>query len=107
MGIKLLKIANISELLLSKQLLYNSHSKRIVSVGRIDVQKRYEYTVEVAKRVFAKNPDWSWDIWGPCDSPYTQKTQSMIEDAGLSNHLHLYGIASNIYKKYKTHPFTA
>ncbi|WP_273420200.1 glycosyltransferase [Veillonella caviae] len=98
---KLSKIANISEVVLDKDILYNSHSKRIVSVGRINVQKGYEYTVEVAKRVFAKHPDWSWDIWGPCDSPYTQKIQSMIEDAGLSNHLHLCGTDPDIYKRYK------
>lgn len=50
-----------------------------MSVGRIDVQKGYEYTVEVAKSVFAKHPDWSWDIWGLCDSLYTQKIQRIIE----------------------------
>ncbi len=79
---------------------YDDAAKRIITVGRIDYQKGYEYLVEIAKWVLSNNPDWAWDIYGGGDAAYTAEISSLIEKSGLSGRLVLRGNSDRIYDLY-------
>ena len=84
---------------------YNQNSKKIITVGRIDYQKGYEYLVQVAKIVFAKHPDWQWHIYGDGEQNYKNKIIDLIKQNNLENHLILQGNHSNIYDLYQNYSF--
>lgn len=77
---------------------YDQSSRRIITVGRFETQKGYDLLVPAARLVFAKHPDWHWDIYG--DGALLQETQAAIEEAGLEDNLHLMGATSSVYDKY-------
>lgn len=99
-------IHNFSGCKVLKNIDYDVDSKKIVSVGRIDYSKGYEYLIDVAKKVFVKHPDWKWDIYGGYeDIEYYKKIKQLIETNGLSKNLHLKGNNSNIYNVYNKYAF--
>lgn len=73
--------------------------KKIISVGRISVEKGFDMAVEVAKIVFAKHSDWKWDIYG--DGPEFSKIESKIRESGLENNLILKGADADVRDKYR------
>lgn len=84
---------------------YNIDSKKIITVGRLDYQKGYEYLVQVAKMVFAKHPGWQWHIYGDGDIRYKNKIVDLIKDNDLQDHIILQGNYSNIYDLYQDYSF--
>ncbi len=92
---------HISEKLISSVSSYDADSRKIITVGRIDYQKGYEYLVAVAKRVLEKHPDWHWDIYGGGDANYTAEIVGRIQAAGLEDKLVLKGNRHDIYDRYK------
>lgn len=84
---------------------YNINSKKIITVGRIDYAKGYEYLVKVAKLVFNKHPDWQWHIYGDGKAFYKNKIIDLIKENGIEKHVILQGDSSNIYALYSDYSF--
>ena len=82
---------------------YDDSSKRLITVGRIVWQKGYEYMVDVAKKVFAKHPDWHWDIYGEGEAKYTEKVAALLKKNGLEKWVSLKGVSDQIYDLYKNY----
>ena len=103
---KTLKIVNyINDELFNGNTIYNINSKKIITVGRIDYAKGYEYLIEVAKLVFAKYPDWQWHIYGDGETEYKNKIIDLIKQNDLQNHIILQGNHSDIYDLYSKYSF--
>lgn len=84
---------------------YSLNSKKIISVGRIDYQKGYEYLIEVAKFVFSKYPDWQWHIYGDGEAEYKNQIIDLIQQNNLQKHIILQGNRSDIYDLYQNYSF--
>ena len=82
---------------------YNNNN--IITVGRIDYQKGYEYLIEVAKLVFVKHPDCQWHIYGDGEAEYKNKIIDLIVQNNLQNHIILMGNRSDIYDLYQEYSF--
>lgn len=95
----------IDDMLLLKVNQYKIKSKKIITVGRINFAKGYEYLIKVAKLVFAKYPDWTWYIYGDGDVKYKNKIISLIKENNLQNNIILQGNHSNIYDLYQEYSF--
>lgn len=103
---KTLKIANyINDELFNGNTIYNINSKKIITVGRIDYAKGYEYLIEVAKLVFAKYPNWQWHIYGNGEIEYKNKIIDLIKQNDLQNHIILQGNHYDIYDLYSKYSF--
>lgn len=101
---KILIIPNyLDDTILEKNIVYNVTSKKIITVGRIDYQKGYEYLIEVARLVFEKHPDWQWDIYGDGEAEYKNKIINLINKHNLQNYIILQGNRSDIYDLYKNY----
>jgi len=80
---------------------YNCDSKKIISVGYLDLIKGFDMLIDVGAKVFHKHPEWTWDIYGK-GSLY-EKLQKKINDLHMEKYIHLMGYCHNlndIYKKY-------
>lgn len=95
----------IDDKLLDDIIEYNVDSKKIITVGRIDYQKGYEYLIEVAKRVLEKYPDWTWDVYGDGIASYKSKMLSMVKKYGLEGKLNFKGNTDKIYSLYNNYSF--
>ena len=80
---------------------YDDSAKQIITVGRMDFAKGYEYLIEVAQKVLTKHPDWEWHIFGDGDASYTAEIARKIHVAGLENRLILKGADHEVYKRYR------
>ena len=103
---KILVIPNyVDKQIIDKNLIYNIESRKIMTVGRIDYQKGYEYLVEVAKKIFEKHPDWQWDIYGDGDKNYKNQIIDLIKQNNLEKNVILQGNHSDIYDLYQNYSF--
>lgn len=78
---------------------YDSSSKKLITCGRLVNVKGYDYLIEVAKKVFAKYPDWEWHIYG--EGPERKYIEDRIQELNLQANVKLIGEVKNIYEKYK------
>ncbi len=81
---------------------YNRQSKKIISVGRLETVKGYDYIIDCAKAVLNNHPDWSWDIYG--DGSLKNELQQKIDTDHLDG-LHLMGNVSDLEEKYSEYAF--
>lgn len=95
----------LDEKLLDKLKVYDIFSNKIITVGRIDYAKGYEYLIQVAKLVFAKHQDWEWHIYGDSQTEYKDKIIDLIKQNNLQNHIILMGNHSDIYDLYQDYSF--
>ena len=82
---------------------YDVKACKLMTVGRIAFQKGYEYLVDVAQKVFARHPDWRWDIYGDGEAEYKEKIAALIRERGLEGRLTLCGNRSDIYDLYQNY----
>lgn len=75
--------------------------KRVISVGRLDFQKGYDFLIDAWKMVVLKHPDWRLDIFG--EGPLRQQLQEQIERQGLSDVVYLKGRSGDISREYVSH----
>lgn len=84
---------------------YIGKNKKIITVGRIDFQKGYEYLVEVAKVILNKYKDLEWHIYGDLprngDYEYKELIINKIKEYGLNGRLILKGNRKDIINLYK------
>lgn len=90
----------VDECLLSDESEYNPKAQKILSVVRIIPIKGVENSIDVAKRIYNKYPDWQWHIYGAGEEEYVKKLQGMINEYGLADFLVLKGKVSNMYERY-------
>lgn len=93
----------IDPTLLDKNSIYNSNSKKIVSVGRLGYQKNFERLIEIASCIFKDNTEWSWDIYG--EGPDREKLETLIKNKNLSGKVKLCGQVNNLYSLYENYAF--
>ncbi|HEW3403390.1 TPA: glycosyltransferase family 4 protein [Streptococcus pneumoniae] len=74
---------------------YNDESTKIVTVGRFDYQKGYDYFIQVAKKVLAKMPDWTWEIYGSGKQDEVDKIRDLITENDLQDKLVIKGLEKN------------
>lgn len=87
---------------------YSSVSKKIISCGRLNRIKGFDYLIEAAKIVLKKHPDWTWDIYG--EGPEFNNLNMKIKEYKLENNLFLKGYSKDIlslYKEYSMYVFTS
>lgn len=74
---------------------YNDESTKIVTIGRFDYQKGYDYLIQVAKKVLAKMPDWTWEIYGSGKQDEVDKIRDLITENDLQDKLVIKGLEKN------------
>ena len=94
---------SINDALFQRACSYDVNACKIMTVGRIDYQKGYEYLVDVAQKVLARHPDWRWDIYGDGEAEYKEKIAALIRERGLAGRLTLCGNRSDIYDLYQNY----
>lgn len=77
----------------------NLKSKSVISVGRLDFQKGFDYLINAWNYVNIKHPDWSLYIYG--EGPLRDALQKQIDELYLTNSILLCGRVTNIVEKYK------
>ena len=91
---KIAYIYNWKENLLSN-VTYNNESTKLVTVGRFDNQKGYDYLVQVAKKVLSKKSDWTWEIYGSGNQDEVDKIRELIKENDLQDKLFIKGLEKN------------
>ena len=74
---------------------YNNKSTKIVTVGRFDSQKGYDYLVQVAKKVLSEKSDWTWEIYGSGNQDDVDKIKELIKENNLQDKLLIKGLEKN------------
>lgn len=80
---------------------FDRSTKCVISVGRLDFQKGYDYLIPAWNIVVQKHPDWHLNIYG--EGPLRYSIQKQIDELKLSNAITLCGRTSNIGGKYASH----
>lgn len=79
----------------------DNNAKAIISIGRLDYQKRYDNLINAWKIVYKKHPDWNLDIYG--EGQLRNQLQKQIDKLRLSSSITLCGRTPNITEKYAQH----
>lgn len=82
---------------------YNLNSKKLVTVGRFDKQKGYDYLSKVAVNVLSKFPNWQWDIYGSGDDQIKEKLISELKEGGVVAQVNFMGNVKGIENIYPNH----
>lgn len=82
---------------------YDGSSKKIISVGRLCEQKRFDRLIRIAAQVLERHADWTWDIYG--EGPLKADLQALISEHHLEDRLFLRGQASDLYHRYRQYAF--
>lgn len=75
--------------------------KSVISVGRLDFQKGYDYLIPVWKLVSQKHSGWHLNIYG--EGPLRDSIQARIDELKLTNAVTLCGRTPNIGDQYASH----
>lgn len=75
--------------------------KSVISVGRLDFQKGYDYLINAWQLVASKHSEWHLNIFG--EGNLRGELQSQIDRLGLSNSITLCGRTSRIEEEYVKH----
>lgn len=70
-------------------------NKKLVTVGRFDYQKGYDYLVQVASKVLNKKSDWTWEIYGSGSQDEVDKIKNLIKENDLQDKLFIKGLEKN------------
>lgn len=75
----------------------NLDSKRIIAIGKLDVQKGYDMLLDAWYLIANKFPEWRLDIYG--QGGLQKKLQEQIENLNLAPSTSLCGITKNVEKE--------
>ena len=78
-------------------------SKKLITVGRFDIQKGYDYLSKVAINVLSKYPDWQWDIYGSGDEQIKQDLVTELDKGGVLSQVHFKGNVNDTDNIYPGH----
>lgn len=76
---------------------------RIIAVGRLASQKRFDRLVEAFSRISDKYPEWYIDIYGEGELLCT--LEDLINSKGLSGRVNIMNFVQDIYSEYKRSQF--
>lgn len=76
-------------------------SKAVISVGRLDYQKGYDYLIDAWKVVAEKHSDWHLNIYG--EGLLREKLQKQIGQLQLTSFITICGRVTNIEDEYTRH----
>lgn len=82
---------------------YDADCRCILSVGRLESVKGYDRMIEAAKTVFARHPDWRWDVFG--EGSCRKQLEQLIAENHLENHVFLRGNDPQVARQYPLHSF--
>ncbi len=77
---------------------YDAESKKIITAGYLSEIKGFDMLVEVAAKVLAKHPDWTWDLYG--EGNYRPTLEKLIQDFRVEGRLTLKGYCADMPKAY-------
>lgn len=78
-------------------------SKKIISVGRLNVQKGFDMLIDAWKMIVGKHTDWSLHIYG--DGELRGELNQQIAQCGLNDTVFIHPPTSDIFSKYQEHEF--
>ncbi len=78
---------------------YNIESKIILTAGHFFYTKGYDLAVEIAKKVFQKHPEWSWEFYG--DGQELDEVRNKVWECGLEKNIIFCGRTNDITSVYK------
>jgi glycosyltransferase involved in cell wall biosynthesis len=81
----------------------SKESGRIIAVGRLEPQKRFDRLIEAFSLIAHKYPSWYIDIYGEGND--REALQRLIEEKGLTKQIYLKGVTSNVYSEYERSQF--
>lgn len=77
--------------------LMGADGKRIVSLANLREQKNHFLLLEVAQRLKATNPDWTFHLVGKdFEDEYSSQIKKLIRDYGLETNVFLYGSKQDV-----------
>ncbi len=92
-------IPNFSNLAIDKNHTADYSLKKVISVGRLESQKGYDYLIDAWAIVAKIHPNWQLSIVG--DGPLRQQLQEQINRLGLEKNITLEGAVKNIKSVYE------
>ena len=81
----------------------SKESGRIISVGRLEPQKRFDRLIKAFSLIAQKYPLWHIDIYGEGGDEVA--LQRLIEENGIAKQIHLKGVTSDVYSEYERSQF--
>jgi glycosyltransferase involved in cell wall biosynthesis len=81
----------------------SKESGRIIAVGRLEPQKRFDRLINAFSLIAHKYPLWYIDIYGEGND--REALQRLIEEKGLTKQIYLKGVTSNVYSEYERSQF--
>lgn len=82
-------------------ILSDNNTKKVLSVGRLDYEKGFDYLIDAWEIVNKKHPDWFLDIYG--EGPLRKQLQDHIDSLDLSDSIKLCGRTKDIIDVYVCH----
>lgn len=76
---------------------------RIICVGRLSAQKRFDRMIDAFSLIADKYPEWHVDVFG--SGELQENIQQMIAENGLSHRIHLMPPTHDIYSEYQRSQF--
>lgn len=89
---------------------FSIDDKKLLTAGRFDNQKGYDYLSEVAINVLSKCPDWKWDIYGTGDEGIKQELIKKLELGNVLSQVNFMGNVKgtdNIYPNHAIYVMTS
>jgi glycosyltransferase involved in cell wall biosynthesis len=71
---------------------------KVLSVGKLDAQKGYDFLIEIWSHVAKKHPTWILEIFG--QGEWDDKLQKQINNSGLQRQVQLKGLSKNVRQEY-------
>lgn len=90
-------IPNPSPIINKTKKIPNLNSKRVVAIGKLDVQKGYDMLITAWSKISNQHTDWKLDIFG--HGELKNQLQLQIEDLGLSSSIFLRGLTKMVEKE--------
>lgn len=84
--------------------LYNSGSTHILSLGRLSVEKSFEYMIIAFSKMNEQYKNWTLEIVG--DGPEKENLMKLIVELNLTNQVTITPFTKDVISKYKTASFT-
>lgn len=94
-AVKMIKIYN--PLSITPKVINNVDVKNVISIGRYDTHKGYDYLIRAFKIVSEKYPDWKLRIVG--DGYYKPKMEELISDLNLNDNVLLVPATKDVVKE--------
>lgn len=100
-GVKNVIIPNMVTFPLSYNI--GQNSKKIISAGRLSLQKGYDLLIKAMVPVFKKYPDWSLDIYG--NGELKSELISLTHKYNISNNISFCGFSNNLIEIFRKSSF--